>query len=241
MENYKKYVPAVIEDLNPMEVWFKLDDEYEASNLGNIKSLNYHKMGIEFILKKRKTTNGYSVVSIRSYPNLVHRLVWEAFHGRIPEGMEIDHRNTDRTDNRLENLKLCNHIDNVNNPITMHKIREGVKRRTESQTWRKIHLSNLNKLHNDPVAQEKQKEGLRRKWGDEEFRNRRREQVSKDKSKPVLQYTLNEEFVKEWKSAREIERELGYNNRYISECCTGKRKSVYGSIWKHKKCIVQKQ
>ena len=35
-----------------------------------------------------------------------HRLVWEARHGPIPEGMVIHHVNGDNQDNRIENLQL---------------------------------------------------------------------------------------------------------------------------------------
>ena len=34
-----------------------------------------------------------------------HRVVYEAVHGSIPAGMEIDHRNTRRADNRVANLQ----------------------------------------------------------------------------------------------------------------------------------------
>ena len=36
----------------------------------------------------------------------VHRLVWEARHGPIPEGMVIHHINGDQQDNRIENLQM---------------------------------------------------------------------------------------------------------------------------------------
>lgn len=37
---------------------------------------------------------------------LVHRLVYETFNGEIPEGMQIDHINNKRDDNRIENLRI---------------------------------------------------------------------------------------------------------------------------------------
>ena len=53
-------------------------------------------------------------------------------------------------------------------------------------------------------------------------------------SKPVLQYDLEGNLIKEWPSASEIKRQLGYHNSKISECCLGKRKTAYGFIWKFK-------
>lgn len=44
----------------------------------------------------------------------VHRVVWEAFNGAIPDRLEINHKNLDRADNRLENLELLTHRENVN-------------------------------------------------------------------------------------------------------------------------------
>ena len=62
----------------------------------------------------------------------------------------------------------------------------------------------------------------------------RNKRISEKKSKPVLQFTKDGEFVKEWKSATDVERNLNYSNSKISECCTGKLKSAYNFIWKFK-------
>lgn len=53
-------------------------------------------------------------------------------------------------------------------------------------------------------------------------------------SKPVLQYDLQGNFIKEWPSIMEIERQLGFDQGYISNCCNGKYKTAYGYIWKFK-------
>lgn len=44
-----------------------------------------------------------------------HRVVWEMFNGPIPEGMEIDHINHNRFDNRIENLRCVTHSENQQN------------------------------------------------------------------------------------------------------------------------------
>ena len=53
-------------------------------------------------------------------------------------------------------------------------------------------------------------------------------------SKPVLQYTKDGKFIQEWKSTRDVERNLGYNQSAISRCCLGKQKTSYSFIWKYK-------
>ena len=53
-------------------------------------------------------------------------------------------------------------------------------------------------------------------------------------SKPVLQFTKDGEFVKEWKSTKDVQRNLGYFHNNISNCCNGKCKSSNGFIWKYK-------
>ena len=51
----------------------------------------------------------------------VHRAMWEAFVGPIPEGMEINHKNLDRADNRLDNLELLTHRENIQHAIDAYK------------------------------------------------------------------------------------------------------------------------
>ena len=82
--------------------------------------------------KELKTTvipNGYKIVYVGK-TKLAHRVVWEAFNGEIPQGMEIDHINTDRGDNRLENLKLVTSKENKNNPITKLRYKDSNKGKT---------------------------------------------------------------------------------------------------------------
>lgn len=52
-------------------------------------------------------------------------------------------------------------------------------------------------------------------------------------SKQVAQYDLKGNLINIWKSTREIQRQLGFDNSAISKCCLGKFKTMYGYIWKY--------
>ena len=57
---------------------------------------------------RRKINMDYSIF-------FCHRLVWVMHNGQIPEGLEIDHIDGDRTNNRIENLRLVNKSQNAHN------------------------------------------------------------------------------------------------------------------------------
>ena len=51
----------------------------------------------------------------------VHRLVWETFVEPIGGRLEINHKNLDRADNRLENLEVVTHQQNAQHAIDAYK------------------------------------------------------------------------------------------------------------------------
>jgi len=44
-----------------------------------------------------------------------HQLIWESVNGLVPCGLEIDHINGDPSDNRIGNLRLVTHSQNMQN------------------------------------------------------------------------------------------------------------------------------
>lgn len=46
---------------------------------------------------------------------LMHRAIWEHHNGPIPNGLETDHVNGNPLDNRLANLRVCTHSQNMVN------------------------------------------------------------------------------------------------------------------------------
>ena len=65
-------------------------------------------------------------------------------------------------------------------------------------------------------------------------KNREKHSKAHDKQKKrILQYTLDGVFVKEWDSLCEINRVLGFQSHPINNCCKGKLKYAYKSIWRY--------
>ena len=101
------------------EIWKDIpgwEGYYQASNLGRIKSLVRKGQRREIILTPGRIHNGYMRVGLsrdnKLTGKLVHRLVWEAFNGPIPEDKEVNHIDEDKLNNRLENLNLVTRREN---------------------------------------------------------------------------------------------------------------------------------
>lgn len=74
-----------------------------------------------------KHKNGYMYMSINGKRVPMHRFIWEAFNGEIPQRMEIDHINTIRDDNKLCNLRMVSSSENKKNPITIEHYKQSNK------------------------------------------------------------------------------------------------------------------
>ena len=118
----KKQGRESMKENNIQETWKDIpgyEGLYKVSNTGKVKSMNYRHSDVPRILAT--LDNGYGYRRVRLYNvnkkykyYYVHRLVWEAFMGSIPEGLQINHLNENKADNRLENLSLCTPKENTN-------------------------------------------------------------------------------------------------------------------------------
>ena len=69
---------------------------------------------------------GYIRIQIHSQRIKSHRLAWVLFYGQNPNGI-IDHVNGDRSDNRIENLRIANFEGNSRNSKRPTSNKSGVK------------------------------------------------------------------------------------------------------------------
>ena len=108
------------------EIWKDIPEYeglYQASNLGNIKSLERKRIDRNEILKSKILTkhlkeNGYEIVTLcknrKEVKKYVHRLVALTFISNPNNYNEINHINENKQDNRVVNLEWCNRKYNCN-------------------------------------------------------------------------------------------------------------------------------
>lgn len=77
---------------------------------------------------RNNRTLDYPVISIRlNYKSyLAHRLAWALFYGEWPPSI-LDHKNGNPSDNRIENLRIATHSENMRNKKTPSHNKSGYK------------------------------------------------------------------------------------------------------------------
>lgn len=200
MENYKKYVPARLEDINQTEEWRTLRKHNRVLILSNLDRgylVDYGGVkGAIGELYPSPDEDGRKFLSLKEN-GICHscvwaRLIWEAFYGEIPKGLEVDHINSVPSDDRLMNLRLCTHKENMNNEFTKAKISNGIKKRLDEDEDCRQRLSDRTVFMNKYA-----------------------------KNRPVFQYDL-EKNVTVWERMRDAERALGISHGCIWSCCNEK-------------------
>ena len=106
------------------EIWKDIqgyEGLYQVSNLGRVRNSKNKLM-------KTYLRNGYCRIDLskegKRSKHSIHRLVATTFIPNPENKPQVDHINTVRNDNRVDNLRWVTPKENMNNPITRNKIVE---------------------------------------------------------------------------------------------------------------------
>lgn len=73
----------------------------------------------------KKTISGYVVIHVKGKAHYAHRLAWYFQNGIMPN-CEIDHKNRNKSDNRISNLRTVSHQCNMRNSGRQKNNKSGV-------------------------------------------------------------------------------------------------------------------
>ena len=184
----------------------------------------------------------------------VHKLIALAFLPNPNNYLEINHKDEDKTNNRVENLEWCDHKYNSNYGTRSERIRNTLIRKkhcfksvaqyTKEGKLVKVYQSvaeaqRLTKINNISACI-----SMRCKYaGDyvwlvpsisfEKWKIIMDKKI-KDKKRPVIQYTREGEYINTFDSVTEASKATSVNLGHICQCCLKKEKTAGGFVWKWK-------
>ena len=130
---------------NKNEVWAKINgyEDYEVSSCGRVRSNKcWHGNG-QVMMNIVKNNRPYSTINLCKNSHakkfLVHRLVASAFLDNPLKLPQVNHKNCNKKDNRIENLEWVTALDN-----NKHAVKAGLwdfragKCKLAKMTWDKV-------------------------------------------------------------------------------------------------------
>lgn len=184
-------------------IWSKAKEKFLT---GNVNKKGYVQVGL-------KCTDGKN----RMFQ--YHRVIWFAFNGPIPEGYEINHLDENKQNNRLSNLSLTSHIENIRYGTGIE--RSAAKRRgipKSEETKAKIGAKRRGLKHTEE-AKRKMSESLKGRKLSEEAKAKISSTLTNGiTSKPVVAVDKNNNVVMEFPSTSEAGRQ-GFSQGNVWACC----------------------
>ena len=145
---------------------------YDTGRLLRRKAVKGSPMFTEIGTTKPK---GYRVAVVDGKMYRVHHLVWVYHHGYFVS--ELDHINRKRSDNRIENLRPCNHSQNLGNSKARRGKFKGVTFCKQTGKWRaQITIDGVHRCLGRHATQEEAalayNEAARHRHGEFEYLNK---------------------------------------------------------------------
>ena len=118
-ENIWRYDPdgyiVMLKDRNQYKYY-----DVKPRRLGTKDKLGYWRLSLTVNYKKKVI--------------FAHRMIWQYHYGDIPEGLEINHKNGIKHDNRIENLEIVTHSENaIHSANVLGKVLKNNRKLTNKQ------------------------------------------------------------------------------------------------------------
>jgi hypothetical protein len=149
-----------------MPTWkpvYGYEDFYEVSDIGEVRRI-LGRVGQRICRPCRPgSCRGYTrfVLCVDNQKRTFsgHKLVWEAFCGPIPQGLQINHRNGKKADNSISNLELCTPSENTRHAYQVLGLKGRCNPNPGSRNGRaKLKdqdIPEIKRLHREGLAQQK--------------------------------------------------------------------------------------
>jgi hypothetical protein len=203
------------------EIWkqSKLAENYEISNLGNIRHLR-RKINLNF----RDNGNGYKLIGVRENGKgknyYVHRLVAIEFLDNPNNYPQINHKDGNKSNNKVENLEWCSISQNIKHAYNIELKIPSDKQKNVARN------SILN------MSEESKLKSLRNRMAVLKNKTRKERQAwAISFSKPIKCIELNRIFL----STVRASEKLGIGISAINRCLNGKSKTSGGYHWQYLK------
>lgn len=146
-----------------MELWKDIpgfEGEYQASNLGRIKSLaKSYKTGCGYIRQvpdrimscNKLTPKGYMRVRIKNKTYQLHRIVALTWLNKIEGKDQVNHKDGDKTNNKIDNLEWVTNQENRDHAVKNNLI--AIDKKCPHTKYSKELVLKIRELHSSGMTQ----------------------------------------------------------------------------------------
>lgn len=181
-------------------------------------------LGRVYNIKTKRILNnidyyGYNKVALykdgEQRRHFIHRIVANAFIPNEYNLPQVDHIDTNRSNNNVSNLKWCSPKENCNNPIT--KNRQRLRMIGERNP---LYGKNFSMNHRQKLSLSKKGKSFSTQ-----------ERINRYHPKSIVQLSLNGQFIRVWGSVKDASATYNCNYRNILKAINGINKSSLNYKW----------